>query len=39
MAALYLRGVARALAARGILTPCGGRWSPVQVSAILQRAK
>jgi DNA invertase Pin-like site-specific DNA recombinase len=34
-----LRGVARALAARGIPTPRGGEWSPVQVSAILQRAK
>ena len=34
-----LRGVARALAARGIPTPRGGAWSPVQVSAILQRAK
>jgi DNA invertase Pin-like site-specific DNA recombinase len=34
-----LRGVARALAARGIPTARGGAWSPVQVSAILQRAK
>jgi DNA invertase Pin-like site-specific DNA recombinase len=34
-----LRGVARALAARGIRTPCGGAWSLVQVSAILNRAK
>ena len=34
-----LRGVARALAARGIPTPRGGAWSPVQVSAILQHAK
>jgi DNA invertase Pin-like site-specific DNA recombinase len=33
-----LRGVARALAARGIPTPRGGTWSPVQVNAILQRA-
>jgi DNA invertase Pin-like site-specific DNA recombinase len=33
-----LRGVARALAARGIPTPRGGAWSPVQVSAILRRA-
>jgi DNA invertase Pin-like site-specific DNA recombinase len=34
-----LRGVARALAARGIPTARGGAWSPVQVSTILQRAK
>ena len=34
-----LRGVARALAARGIPTSRGGAWTPVQVSAILQRAK
>jgi DNA invertase Pin-like site-specific DNA recombinase len=34
-----LRGVARALAARGIPTARGGAWSPVQVSAMLQRAK
>ena len=34
-----LRGVARALAARGIATARGGAWTPVQVSAILQRAK
>jgi DNA invertase Pin-like site-specific DNA recombinase len=33
-----LRGVARALAARGIPTVRGGAWSPVQVSAILRRA-
>ena len=33
-----LRGVARALAARGIPTARGGAWTPVQVSAILQRA-
>jgi Recombinase len=32
-----LRGVARALAARGIPTARGGAWTPVQVSAILQR--
>jgi DNA invertase Pin-like site-specific DNA recombinase len=32
-----LRGVARALAARGIPTAHGGSWTPVQVSAILQR--
>jgi DNA invertase Pin-like site-specific DNA recombinase len=34
-----LRGVARALAARGIATARGGAWTPVQVSAILQRAR
>jgi DNA invertase Pin-like site-specific DNA recombinase len=33
-----LRGVARALSARGIPTARGGLWTPVQVSAILQRA-
>jgi DNA invertase Pin-like site-specific DNA recombinase len=33
-----LRGVARALAARGIPTARGGAWTPVQVSAILRRA-
>ena len=33
-----LRGVARALAARGIATPRGGEWTPVQVSAILERS-
>ncbi|HEY7242626.1 MAG TPA: recombinase family protein [Xanthobacteraceae bacterium] len=33
-----LRGVARALAARGIATARGGEWSPVQVSDILRRA-
>jgi Recombinase len=32
------RGVARALAARGIPTARGGKWTPVQVSAILRRA-
>jgi hypothetical protein len=32
-----LRGVARALAARGIATARGGAWTPVQVSAILHR--
>jgi DNA invertase Pin-like site-specific DNA recombinase len=32
-----LRGVARALAARGIPTARGGAWTPVQVSAILRR--
>jgi DNA invertase Pin-like site-specific DNA recombinase len=32
-----LRGIARALAARGITTARGGRWTPVQVSAILRR--
>jgi len=34
-----LRGIARALAARGVPTARGGAWTPVQVSAILQRAK
>jgi DNA invertase Pin-like site-specific DNA recombinase len=34
-----LRGVAHALAARGIPTARGGTWTPVQVSAILQCAK
>jgi DNA invertase Pin-like site-specific DNA recombinase len=34
-----LRGVARALVARGIPTARGGAWTPVQVSAILQRAR
>jgi DNA invertase Pin-like site-specific DNA recombinase len=34
-----LRGVARALAARGIRTARGGAWTPVQVSAILQRSR
>jgi DNA invertase Pin-like site-specific DNA recombinase len=33
-----LRGVARALAARGIPTARGGSWTSVQVSAILLRA-
>jgi DNA invertase Pin-like site-specific DNA recombinase len=33
-----LRGVARALTARGIPTARGGAWTPVQVSAILRRA-
>jgi DNA invertase Pin-like site-specific DNA recombinase len=33
-----LRGVARALTARGIPTARGGIWTPVQVSAILRRA-
>ena len=33
-----LRGIARALAARGIPTARGGAWTPAQVSAILQRA-
>jgi hypothetical protein len=32
-----LRGVAKALAARGIPTARGGTWTPVQVSAILRR--
>jgi DNA invertase Pin-like site-specific DNA recombinase len=33
-----LRGVARALTARGIATARGGEWSPVQVRDILDRA-
>jgi DNA invertase Pin-like site-specific DNA recombinase len=33
-----LRGIARALTARGIRTARGGEWSAVQVSDILQRA-
>jgi DNA invertase Pin-like site-specific DNA recombinase len=33
-----LRGIARALAARGIPTARGGEWTPVQVSDILRRA-
>jgi DNA invertase Pin-like site-specific DNA recombinase len=33
-----LRGVARALTARGIPTARGGAWTPVQVGAILRRA-
>jgi DNA invertase Pin-like site-specific DNA recombinase len=33
-----LRGVARALTARGIPTARGGQWSPVQVNDILRRA-
>jgi hypothetical protein len=33
-----LRGIARALAARGIPTARGGTWTPVQVSAILGRS-
>jgi DNA invertase Pin-like site-specific DNA recombinase len=32
-----LRGVARALAARGVATARGGTWTPVQVSDILRR--
>jgi hypothetical protein len=32
-----LRGIARALAARGIPTARGGTWTPVQVSDILRR--
>jgi Recombinase len=31
------RGIARSLAARGIPTARGGRWTPVQVSDILRR--
>jgi len=34
-----LRGIARALAARGVPTARGGAWTPVQVGAILQRAR
>jgi DNA invertase Pin-like site-specific DNA recombinase len=34
-----LRGIARALAARGIPTACGGAWTPVQVTDILRRAR
>ena len=34
-----LRGIARALVARGVPTARGGAWTPVQVSAILQRAR
>jgi hypothetical protein len=33
-----LRGIARALTARGIPTARGGAWTPVQVSDILHRA-
>jgi DNA invertase Pin-like site-specific DNA recombinase len=33
-----LRGVAKALSARGVKTARGGKWSAVQVSDILQRA-
>jgi hypothetical protein len=33
-----MRGIARALAARGIPTARGGAWTPVQVSDILRRA-
>jgi hypothetical protein len=33
-----LRGIARALAARGLPTARGGAWTPVQVSDILRRA-
>src|SRR5208283_3689855 len=33
----YLRGVARALAARGVPTARGGSWTAVQVSDILHR--
>jgi Recombinase len=32
------RGIARALAVRGIPTARGGAWTPVQVSDILRRA-
>ena len=34
-----LRGVARALTARGIATARGGEWTPVQVSDILRRGE
>jgi hypothetical protein len=34
-----LRGVARALTARGVRTPRGGAWNPAQVSTILQRSR
>jgi DNA invertase Pin-like site-specific DNA recombinase len=34
-----LRGIARALNARGVPTARGGAWSPVQVAAILQRVE
>jgi DNA invertase Pin-like site-specific DNA recombinase len=34
-----LRGVARALAARGAPTARGGEWSPVQVGDVLRRAR
>jgi len=34
-----LRGIARALAARGVPTARGGAWTPVQVSDILRRAE
>jgi len=34
-----LRGIARALAARGVRTARGGAWTPVQVSDILRRAQ
>ena len=33
-----LRGIARALAARGVPTARGGAWTPVQVTAIIHRA-
>jgi hypothetical protein len=33
-----LRGVAKALSARGVKTARGGEWTAVQVSDILQRA-
>jgi Recombinase len=34
-----LRGVARALTARGIATARGGTWTPVQVTDILRRVE
>ena len=36
---ISFRGVARALAARGVPTARGGAWTTVQVSAILERAR
>jgi hypothetical protein len=32
-----MRGIARALAARGVKTGRGGDWSDVQVAAVLRR--
>ena len=37
--ATSLRAIARALEARGVPTARGGRWTPVQVSNLLRRAK
>jgi hypothetical protein len=36
--ATSLRGIAKALNARGIATARGGVWTPVQVTAVLRRA-